>query len=427
MHPASSNLATLLWRSAAAQPHQPALLRREGETSYGALVRRAAAVAGALRSAGAVPGDRAAFLLERSGDAIAALFGIHAAGLIAVGINDRLRPRQIEHQLNHSGARVLLSDATMLGRLPRALATEAEILDVSAVPPEGSGEPLQRQPADLAQIIYTSGSTGLPKGVVFTHGALQAGIATVNAYLGQRADDRVASLLALSTVYGLNQVLTAVACGASVVVETSPLAAEALVTLRERGATVIAAVPPLWLQFLAVNGFDAGSLPAARVLQNAGGHLPVDAVRRIRSAFPRADFFLQHLTQCLAAAPDRREKDNHIVHASAQRCADQDPERTRQKSKLRCQHRPHQRPRTSDRCKMMPENHPTIRWHIILAIVLQDRRRGSFVIEHQYFCSEPFAVKTVADAKRAKARHNDPKGTDLLAALRWRARRGPKA
>ena len=219
-----------------------------------------------------MPGDRAAFLLERSGDAIAALFGIHAAGLIAVGINDRLRPRQIEHQLNHSGARVLLSDATMLGRLPRALATEAEILDVSAVPPEGSGEPLQRQPADLAQIIYTSGSTGLPKGVVFTHGALQAGIATVNAYLGQRADDRVASLLALSTVYGLNQVLTAVACGASVVVETSPLAAEALVTLRERGATVIAAVPPLWLQFLAVNGFDAGSLPAARVLQNAGGH-----------------------------------------------------------------------------------------------------------------------------------------------------------
>src|SRR5206468_7285745 len=129
-----------------------------------------------------------------------------------------------------------------------------------------------------------------------------------------------------------------------------------------------------------------------------------------------ADFFLHHLTQCLAAAPDRREKDNHIVHASAQRCADQDPERTRQKSKLRCQYRPHQRPRTSDRCKMMPENHPTIRWHIILAIVLQDRRRGSFVIEHQYFCSEPFAVKTVADAKRAKARHNDPKGTDLLAA-----------
>lgn len=290
----SANLATLLWRAAAAFPDRTAVVDRDAETSYGALAGRAAAVAAALSASGAVPGDRAALLVERSADAIAALFGIHAAGLVATVINERLRPRQIEHQLRHSGARLLLTTAAMLERLPRPLVTEATTLDLAGVSRQAQGEPLGRAPQDFAQIIYTSGSTGLPKGVVFTHGALQSGVATVNAYLGQRPTDRIASLLALSTVYGLNQVLTSVACGATVVVDTSPLAAELVVTLRARGVTVLAAVPPLWLQLLGVSGFDARSLPALRLLQNAGGHLPVNAVRRLRAAVPTADLFLQY-------------------------------------------------------------------------------------------------------------------------------------
>ena len=290
----SANLATLLWQAAAAHPDRPAVMERDTETSYGTLARRAAACADALRATGAVPGDRVALLLERSADAIAALFGIHAAGLVATVINDRMRPRQIEHQLHHSGARVLLTSPAMLERLPRPLVTDAMMLDVTTVPAQAAIEPVPRDATDFAQIIYTSGSTGLPKGVVFNHGALQSGVATVNDYLGQRASDRIASLLALSTVYGLNQVLTAVACGAAVVVETSPLVAEVVVTLRAREATVLAAVPPLWLQLLTVSGFDAEGMPALRLLQNAGGHLPVDAVRRVRAAIPNADLFLQY-------------------------------------------------------------------------------------------------------------------------------------
>jgi acyl-CoA synthetase (AMP-forming)/AMP-acid ligase II len=290
----SANVATLLWRAATAHPDRIAVLDREAETSYGALTRRAAAIAAALRGSGAAGGDRAALLHERSADAIAALFGIHAAGLVATVINDRVRPRQIEHQLRHSGARVLLTTAAMLERLPRPLVTDATIMDLAGIAADATSEPLPRGGTDFAQIIYTSGSTGLPKGVVFTHGALQNGVATVNAYLGQHQHDRIASLLQLSTVYGLNQILTAVAGGAAVVVETSPLVADVVVTLRAREATVLAAVPPLWLQLLAVSGFDAAGLPALRLLQNAGGHLPVPAVRRVRAAFPHVALFLQY-------------------------------------------------------------------------------------------------------------------------------------
>ena len=290
----SANLALLLWHGAESYPERPAVFTRDVVTTYGALRNRAAAVTGALRAAPTAPGDRVGLLLERSADAIAALFGIHAAGLVGVVIDDRLRPRQIEYRLRHVGARIFVTTAAMLARLPRRLATDTATLDLGQIPAEGQAEPLLRAPSDLAQIIYTSGSTGLPKGVVFTHGALQTGACTVNRYLGQREDDRIASLLALSTVYGLNQILTGVSCGAAIVIETSPLTAEVITTLRARRATVLAAVPPLWLQLLSMANFDAASLPALRILQNAGGHLPVAAVGRIRTAFPNAQLFLQY-------------------------------------------------------------------------------------------------------------------------------------
>jgi acyl-CoA synthetase (AMP-forming)/AMP-acid ligase II len=290
----SANLATLLWTAADRAPDQLAVFTRETTTTYATLRNRAGAIAAYLQTKHFVPGERIALLVERSAEAIAGLCGIHAAGLVAVPINERLRARQIEHQISHCSARALLTTPGTLERLPRTPDSEAQILDLHAIPSNPARDLVPRAAGDLAQIIYTSGSTGLPKGVAFTHGALQAGVATVNAYLGQTQSDRVASLLALSTVYGLNQVLTAISCGAALVVETSPLATEALITLRQRAATVVAAVPPLWLQLLGTGRFDSHSLPSVRILQNAGGRLPTETVRRIRAAFPDAQLFLQY-------------------------------------------------------------------------------------------------------------------------------------
>jgi acyl-CoA synthetase (AMP-forming)/AMP-acid ligase II len=128
--------------------------------------------------------------------------------------------------------------------------------------------------------------------VVYTHGALQAGIRAVSGYLGLTHDDRVASLLPLSSVYGLNQLLTAVACRASVLVELSPLAHEIVVGLAERKATVLAAVPPLWIQLLATP--ELGALRGLRIAQNAGGHLPPGIVRQLRAALPSTRLYLQY-------------------------------------------------------------------------------------------------------------------------------------
>jgi acyl-CoA synthetase (AMP-forming)/AMP-acid ligase II len=291
--PSGANLAELLWSAGAGVPARTAIRTRERLISYGTLTDRAASVASMLVESGLIPGDRVAILLERGIDAIASLFGVYAAGGVAIVINDRLRTRQIDYILEHAGVAALLTTKDMLGRQHRRLETSVSTIDLGTVSARAAFTPRHRVSGDFAQIIYTSGSTGLPKGVTFTHGALWSALTCVIGYLGLRSDDRIASVLPFSSVYGLNQVLCALGTRAALVIDQSPVPNQIVETLRAEKVTVLAAVPPLWLQLLNTPAF-AEPLPALRLLQNAGGHFPVDGVRRLRSMHNDARLFLQY-------------------------------------------------------------------------------------------------------------------------------------
>jgi len=298
----SGNVALLLWRVAERCGARPAVVERDQSVGYAALVKRTAAIAAALLAAGVAPDDPVAILLERGGDAAAAFFATLAVGAITVFVNETLRPRQIEYLLAHSGARHLVTTHELLTRQPRALRADVHVLDVRTIGPGGDSAlpPVRRVGSDVAQIIYTSGSTGLPKGVAVSHGNLLAGAHAVVSYLGITPDDRVASLLPFSFVYGMSQLLCAVAAAAALVVERSPLPQQILETVRARKVTVLAAVPPLWLRLLNVPAFREAPLPDLRVMTNAGGRLPTEGVRALRRAQPGARLYLMYgLTEAL--------------------------------------------------------------------------------------------------------------------------------
>jgi amino acid adenylation domain-containing protein len=306
------NAAGMLLASAASTPERAAIVDGDSGRSYAELAERALGIAEGLAAAGVEPGDRVAILLRRNADAAGAFFGALAIGAAAVVVNELLRPRQIEHILSHSAASVLLTSDEVTGRLPRALETSARVLEIASLPRAGTAAPTPRVDDDVAQIIYTSGSTGLPKGVTISHANLWAGMRSVTTYLEVTSEDRIAALLPFSFDYGLNQLLCAVGTGATLVIERSPVAARIIRTLAAQRVSVMAAVPPLWLQLLDVDSFRSTPIDSLRVLTNSGGKLPTEAVRELRRCQPGASLVLMYgLTEAFRSTylpPDRVDR-----------------------------------------------------------------------------------------------------------------------
>ena len=290
----SANAARFLWRSAERAPERVAMRDGDRAVSYGELRSRAGAFAASMGDQGVRRGDRVVVFLERGVDAAAAYLGTWALGAIAVMVHETARARQIEYVLGHSGARGLIASEEALNRLHRPLETSVELLRVEGLPRGEEFEPVNTDPEEPAQITYTSGSTGLPKGVLASHANVIAAIETVSGYLGLSVDDRIASVLPFSSVYGANQLLCALHVGAELIVERSPVANGIAAGLRECGATVLAGVPALWTQLLAAPGFRERPIESLRILQNAGGHLPPATGRQLREAQPQAAVVLQY-------------------------------------------------------------------------------------------------------------------------------------
>jgi acyl-CoA synthetase (AMP-forming)/AMP-acid ligase II len=290
----AENWVAEIWRAAELWPTRTAVVDGGHDWTYAQLRDRAATYASLLTGVGVRAGDRVGLLFRRTGDAAAALFGTLAAGGVAVVVADVLRPRQVRHVLGHAGIGVLLAGPDAAPQLS-GLADTARVV---TAPEEGgeaaaapSYEVVPRGGRELAQLIYTSGSTGLPKGVMVSHGNLRAGVAAVGEYLAIGPDDRLASLLPFSFDYGLNQLLVAMAAGATLVIDRSPIAAKVDRNLRSSEVTVLAAVPALWRQLLQVERFRDEPIESLRSMTNTGGRLGEDTVRRLRSAQPQAALF----------------------------------------------------------------------------------------------------------------------------------------
>lgn len=308
------NFANLLRRAADQFGNRDSIIFRGEATAFADLAARAGAVAGALRSAGLQRGDACAISVRDPRDAVASYFAVLAVGATAINVNELYRPRQIEHLLRQSRARMLLTTRDLLAERQRSVVSDATSLLLDDVVSNGAPfAPVECGVDDVAQIIFTSGSTGLPKGVVMSHANLWAGVRVVANYLGLRGDDRIASVLPLSFVYGFNQLTTALFTGATLVVERSTLTQEIVAMLRRERITVLAAVPPLWQQLLATPSFRDAPVETLRIATNAGGRLPPASVIQLRSAQPQARLFLMYgLTEVFRStylAPD--EVDAH--------------------------------------------------------------------------------------------------------------------
>jgi natural product biosynthesis luciferase-like monooxygenase protein len=150
-------------------PDATALVFEEEELSYRETDQRAERLARHLRKAGVGPEVLVGICVERSLEMVVALLGILKAGGAYVPLDPGYPPERLAHMISDSQMPVLLTQHSLLGRIPSHMARVVclDDLDLSATGPMVKGA--RSQADNLAYVIYTSGSTGKPKGVMLTH------------------------------------------------------------------------------------------------------------------------------------------------------------------------------------------------------------------------------------------------------------------
>ncbi|HJK94110.1 MAG TPA: AMP-binding protein [Polyangiaceae bacterium LLY-WYZ-15_(1-7)] len=271
----------------------PALREGERDISFADLDRDASRVAARLRDAGVQPGDRVLLYARKSAATVAALYGIWRAGAIAIPASAELRRAQLVHLIRHGGVRLVLADPRLEPEV-EGLAPHLPLPEVLEGAPAAGPSDAPGGDAPAA-ILYTSGSTGLPKGIAVSHANLLAGARIVSGYLGLGPEDRLLSVLPFHFDYGLNQLLTTVAQGSTLVLQRSTHPGAICQALEKERITGLAGVPPLWAQLFAT-GSPLGrmDLGALRFLTNSGGSFPVELIRRAKEALPNTRIVLMY-------------------------------------------------------------------------------------------------------------------------------------
>jgi len=270
-----------------------ALVVGEARLTYAELDAAVGRMASALVAHNLKPGDRVGTWMSKTRLACLMPLAAARAGLVHVPINPVLKHAQAAHILADSGTRLLVANRGRLESLGHGDLAEAsgialeEWVDGDEVLPGSS-----RDPDELTTLLYTSGSTGRPKGVMLSHANLWLGAISVAHYLGLQPGDRTLCVLPLAFDYGQNQLLSTWAAGAQAIAFDYLLPRDVVRAVGRHDVTVLAGVPPLWLQLAEQDWGGTGA--SLRTLTNSGGHLPEPLIRRLRALFPQAKLHLMY-------------------------------------------------------------------------------------------------------------------------------------
>src|SRR4051794_23516516 len=216
-------LADLFRESVSRYANQPALESFGKQLTYAELGQAADAVASWLQGRGLGKGDRVAIMLPNVLAYPAILFGALAAGCTVVNVNPLYTARELCHQVNDAGARILfvlenfghtveeagsrltldqvvvVTPGDLMGlkgmvvnlvsrrvkkavqpfHLPKAEAFKTVLAEGRKTPLK----PVAVAPDDVAFLQYTGGTTGVAKGAMLLHRNVAANIAQIDAWM----------------------------------------------------------------------------------------------------------------------------------------------------------------------------------------------------------------------------------------------------
>ncbi len=260
----NANLGALLRDHSLERADAPCILIPDGPViRYEELDATAARIAAALANAGCELGDRVAVQVDKCWEALALYLACLRGGFVYLPLNTGYQKSELRYFFDDAEPRVIVgrreSQAALSELRPQAtvltLASgEGTLLDAARTH-DGSFEPVQRAPDDLASILYTSGTTGRAKGAMLTHRNLASNALTLVNQWGFTHDDVLLHALPLYHVHGLFVAChCALLAGARLLWHAKFDAAKTLESLPH--ATVMMGVPTFYSRLLSDPRFD---------------------------------------------------------------------------------------------------------------------------------------------------------------------------
>jgi len=304
-------------------PDRTALFFDGFKMTYGAIGEMVNRFAACLLEFGVRPQDRVAIVLPNVIPCVVAYYAVLKIGAIAVMTNPGQSDRELEHQFNDSGVKVIVTLDLITNRMldlrlktgvrqivytgfgdylpfPRnalfALSAKKKGLSAiveSAQDVYGWKDVLARYSAietradieldDVAMIQYTGGTTGVSKGVMLTHRNLSCQTQQIDAWFPQFADEDEIILGALPFFhsFGLTCAMNnAVFAGWGNVLVPDPGAKQLLAAIRKYRPTFVPLVPTMYIGMLNHPDIRKTDLTCIKACFSGSAPLAVEVVRK---------------------------------------------------------------------------------------------------------------------------------------------------
>jgi long-chain acyl-CoA synthetase len=296
-------LQGLLEASAKRFPEKTALIYTDLKITYAQLETFANKFANALIELQIAKGERVALFMPNIPEFVIAFFGTLKAGAVVTTISPLHREREVEHQLNDSGAQTIVTLNTLFP-IVQAVKEKTELKHIiivgaggaSGLDPSLTGIPFKQllsqanseQPhvdlnpeIDLAALQYTGGTTGTAKGAMLTHRNLFSNALAFAATIKGTTGDVFLTALPLFHIYGMTTSMTVpVSVGAKMVLLPKFSPTQALDAIQRNQVTVFCGVPTMYQILLANPDLTKYDLTSIRVCISGASSLPPQVQRR---------------------------------------------------------------------------------------------------------------------------------------------------
>jgi long-chain acyl-CoA synthetase len=315
-------LPEFLDRSAADFPRQSALIFQGFRVTYQQLKEMVDRCATALADLGVRKDDSVAILLPNTIPCVVAYYAILRLGARAVMNNPLYSDRELEHQFNDSGARLLVTLDLLMERMV-ALRSRTSIRHIVyttlgdylpfpknllfplVAPKKGLAKPVAPAPdlwrwkdllarheprppqvklafEDIAMLQYTGGTTGVSKGVMLTHGNLSKQVQAIRAWFPtfDRGGEVMLGALPFFHVFGLSVAMNfAIHMGWSDVLVPRPQPEPLLEAIAKFRPTFAPLVPTMYIGMLNSPRIQKADLTSIKGCFSGSAPLPVEVIR----------------------------------------------------------------------------------------------------------------------------------------------------